>query len=142
VNKILLRGRLKGDQIRHLSRLLDMYYTPTEIAHEIGCTQRQFYRVYLPIGCPNTREDNGRVWINGTEFRNWYLDIYKKIRLKPDEVYCLACKRIVKFQNPESRKKGSYVYGLATCPLCGKNVSRAITNKREKNDQSQQQTIS
>lgn len=142
MNKILLRGRLKGDQIRHLSRLLNMHYTPTEIAREIGCTRRQFYRVYLPANCPSIQEDNGRIWINGTEFRKWYLDTYKKIKLKPDEVYCLACKRIVKLQNPESKKKGSYVYWLATCPLCGKNVSRAITNKREKNDQSQQQTIS
>jgi hypothetical protein len=142
MTKFFLKGRLKGNQIRYLSRLLDMLYTPTEIAREIGCARRQFYRVYLPAGSPNIRKDNGSVWINGAEFRKWYRDVYKKTKLAPDEVYCLACKRIVKFQNPECRKKGSYVYWLTTCPSCGKKVSRAVTNKRDVNDQSQQQTTS
>ena len=136
--KPLLQGRLKDNQIRYLSRLFDMLYTPSEIAREIGCTRRQFYRVYLPIGCPCIREDNGHVWINGKEFRKWYLEKYKKVKLAPDEVYCLACKRIVQLASPIELQKGHYHYWSAICPNCGKKVSKAITNKRIANDQSQQ----
>lgn len=136
MNRILLRGRLRGDQIRHLSRLLDMNYTPTEIADEIGCTRRQFYRVYLPLGCPNAREDNGRVWINGAEFRNWYFNTYNKVKLEANEAYCLCCKQIIPLVNPVERKKETYRYWSAICPNCNKKVSKAISNKRGNNDQS------
>lgn len=69
-NKPLLRGRLKGNQLRRLAGLLDMLYTPVELAMEIGFTRRQVYRAYLPLGCPNERDEAKHVFINGHAFAN------------------------------------------------------------------------
>ncbi len=37
---ILLKGRLNGPQRMHLLKLLDMEYTPAELAKEIGFSRR------------------------------------------------------------------------------------------------------
>ena len=147
--KIVLRGRLKGNQLRKLSRLLDMLYKPSELAEEIGFTRRQIYRAYIPLGCPHERDETGHLWINGEAFHQWYRETYKKAEIAEDEVYCLACKQIVSIHNPIKKRKGRYHYLLITCPECGKKVSKAIgklnallgekehdnqTLKREKND--------
>jgi DNA-directed RNA polymerase subunit RPC12/RpoP len=135
----LLKGRLKGTQKRKLSQLLDMLYTPAEIADLLGFGKRQFYRVYIPRGCPHQREENGHLWINGAAFRRWYLEQYPKITLSENEAYCLACKKIVPMTNPEIKQKGSYIYRASTCPNCGHGLSKAHTNKRGEDDQSTKQ---
>jgi len=129
-NQPVLKGRLKGDQIRRLSRLIDMLYTPSEIAAEVGFTRRQVYRAYLPLGCPHERDETGHVWINGVAFREWYQSKYKKINLAPDEGYCLACKKVISLQKPKIKQVDHYKYFAATCPICGRKVSKAITNKK------------
>ena len=127
---ILRSGRLKGEKLRNLSLLIDMLYSPVELANQIGFSRRQVYRAYIPLGCPHERDKTGKVWINGRAFRKWYKLTYKKVIINPDDVYCLACKRIVPIVNPVNKNKGNYHYLLMTCPECGKKVSKAITNKR------------
>ena len=73
-----------------------MMYRPSEIAKEIGFTRRQFYRVYIPLGCPHSRDERRHLWINGKEFRLWYIESYKKIFLAINEAYCLTCRQAVK----------------------------------------------
>lgn len=73
------KGRLNGRQRSRLSGLLDMLYTPSELASEVGFSVRQVYRVYVPAGCPVFRDEKGRLWINGKGFFDWYL-IYDKPR--------------------------------------------------------------
>jgi len=132
----LLRGRLHGNQLRNLSALLDMLYTPSEIAETIGITRRQVYRVYLPMGCPSAKDETGHVFIHGKSFRSWYEETYRKEKLKADEVYCLSCKYVVNLVDPVEMTKGRYRYWLAACPNCGKNLSKAITNRKTSDDQS------
>ena len=129
----LLQGLLKGNQRRKLSRLLDMLYTPLELAEELGITRRQVYRVYVPLGCPYERDETGHVFINGHVFHNWYRTTYKKLKLSEDEAYCLACKGAVRLIKPVEKQKGNYHFVSATCPICGKKLSKAISNRR-KND--------
>jgi len=59
--KMLLRGRLGGKQRMRLEKLLDMLYKPRELAEEIGFTQRQVYRAYLPAGCPHDKDDRRHI---------------------------------------------------------------------------------
>jgi hypothetical protein len=134
-----LKGRLKGTQKRKLHQLLDMLYTPAEIANELGFGKRQFYRVYIPAGCPHKREENGHLWINGTAFRQWYLERYPKVRIAENEVYCLTCKGPVPIFQPETRQKGTYVYQASTCPNCGRHLVKALANERKPYDQSSKQ---
>ena len=130
------KGRLNGIQKRRLPQLLDMLYTPAEIADVLEFGRRQFYRVYIPAGCPHQRGENGHLWINGALFRQWYLERYPKTALAENEVYCLTCKRPVPIFQPETRQKGTYIYSASICPNCGRHLVKALSNIREPYDQS------
>lgn len=133
IRSFLHKGRLKGKQRQKLSQLLDMLYTPAEIGETLGFGRRQFYRVYIPAGCPHQRAENGHLWINGAEFCEWYLKAYPKTTLAADESYCLTCKGPVPISQPEIRQKGTYIYVVSTCPNCGRHLTKALSNKRTNN---------
>jgi len=57
-------------QMAHLPRLLWMYYSPSELADEIGCNVDTIYKSYIPAGCPHTRDERGRIWIKGVRTKN------------------------------------------------------------------------
>jgi len=146
--KILLRGRLNGRQLARLDRLLDMMYRPSELARELDLNPRQFYRAYIPLGCPHERDEKGRIWINGASFRDWarhvYINgasfrdwarhVYKKGSLGDNEAFCLTCKRPVPIEAPERRSKGNLTYLLSTCPFCGRRLTRIIELRRRSRD--------
>lgn len=54
---------------RRMLKLLNMQYTPAEIASELGVSKHTVYKVWLP-GAPHTSVA-GRLWIVGTELRAW-----------------------------------------------------------------------
>ena len=83
--EIILKGRLKGWQRMRLTKLLDMMYKPSEIAEIIEFERRQFYRVYIPAGCPHQKDGKGYLWINGKGFREWYEATYPRVTLGKDE---------------------------------------------------------
>ena len=132
--KILLRGRLNGRQLARLDRLLDMMYRPSELARELDLNPRQFYRAYIPLGCPHERDEKGRIWINGASFRDWARHVYKKGSLGDNEAFCLTCKRPVPIEAPERRSKGNLTYLLSTCPFCGRRLTRIIELRRRSRD--------
>jgi hypothetical protein len=135
--EIVLRGRLDGKQRNRLAILLDMEYTPSELANEIGFTQRQVYRVYIPLGCPHRKDDRRHIWINGKKFRSWVLNIYKKRELGLNEAFCLTCKKPVQMKNKTRKRSGRLFYYLCICPNCGRKLVRFITRGKPINDQSQ-----
>jgi Zn finger protein HypA/HybF involved in hydrogenase expression len=126
--KIILKGRLSGTQRNRLTRLLDMLYKPSELAEEVGFTRRQVYRVYIPVGCPHTRDEKRYIWINGKAFREWYEETYPRISLAKNETFCMTCKKPVKIINPTKEKKGRLHYLISYCPNCGRKLAR-ITKK-------------
>ena len=132
--KILLRGRLNGRQLARLDRLLDMMYRPSELARELDLNPRQFYRAYIPLGCPHERDEKGRIWINGASFRDWARHVYRKGSLGDNEAFCLTCKRPVPIEAPERRSKGNLTYLLSTCPFCGRRLTRIIELRRRSRD--------
>lgn len=134
-NEIILKGRLDGNQRNRLIRLLDMLYTPGELAREIGFEVRQVYRVYIPLGCPHEKDSTGRLWINGAEFRDWVKDLYQKRSLGPDEAFCLSCKKTIKMNSPEKYQKERLSYYLCYCPICGRKLARIITKRKRIDDQ-------
>jgi hypothetical protein len=128
--EILLRGRLNNKQRNRLSRLLDMMYTPRELAEEIGFNQRQVYRAYIPSGCPYMRDKRGRLWINGKEFCEWALDVYRKRELLKDEAFCLTCRKPVSLVDPIKKQEDRLVYTVSTCPECGRKLARILDRKK------------
>ncbi|MBI5841461.1 MAG: hypothetical protein HZB19_15290 [Chloroflexi bacterium] len=126
---MLLKGRLNGRERTRLGKLLDMLYMPSELAEEVGFITRQIYRVYVPLGCPSTKE-NGHIWINGKDFAEWYEATYPKQTLLPDEAFCLTCKKAVEMVNPERRRKGRLRYWVCGCPRCGRPLARIIDREK------------
>jgi hypothetical protein len=128
--EIILAGRLDGQQLTRLIKLLDMLYTPAELAQEVGFTTRQVYRVYIPAGCPHEKDQNKRIWINGKAFREWCLKVYKKVDLSYDETFCLTCRKAVKILNPERKQKGRLIYDVSFCPECGRKLAKIIDKEK------------
>jgi hypothetical protein len=131
---VLYKGRLDRDQGNRLAKLLDMLYTPNEIASEIGFSRRQFYRVYIPAGCPCTRDSVGHLWVNGKEFQRWIKETYKKQEVKQNEAFCLTCKKAVPMVKPEKVQKDRLQYYLCVCPNCGRKLARIITRGKRIDD--------
>jgi hypothetical protein len=130
MNKIVISGRLRGWQRLRLLKLLDMYYSPGELAKEIGVTQRQMYRVYLPFGCPSLRDGRRYWWINGKLFREWYEATYPRVRLKPDEAFCLSCRKAVRMLKPVRRKAEGLTYMICKCPICARKLTKIVENQK------------
>jgi hypothetical protein len=129
----LQRGRLKKQQLLNLSKLLDMLYTPAELAEIVGFTRRQVYRVYMHMECPHIYDETHHLWINGAEFREWIHKTYSKTKLAPDETFCLTCKTAVQIIAPEKKISGDITYILSNCPVCGRRLTRIIEKKRKDN---------
>lgn len=129
-DEILIAGRLNGNQRNRLAKLLDMMYTPKELAREVGFAKRQVYRVYIPAGCPHERDSRQHIWINGKAFREWVREVYKKRELAEDEAFCLTCRKPVKMSEPEKRREGRLIYWVCECPSCGRKLARIIDKQR------------
>jgi hypothetical protein len=130
MNEIILKGRLDGIQRNRLKSLFDMMYSPRELAEEIGIQIDQVYGVYMPLGCPEERDEKNHILINGKLFADWYLKVYAKIKLKQDETFCKTCKKGVKIYQPKQKKKGDLSYILSVCPVCGRNLTKIIAYQR------------
>jgi hypothetical protein len=127
-NSVILRkGRLNGNQKNKLVRLLDMLYMPSELAEEIGFNKRQVYRVYIPAGCPIVKDTNNYIWINGKDFREWVLEVYKKRGLANNQAFCIFCRKAVVMVDPVRREEGRLYYFICNCPNCGRKLARIIT---------------
>jgi len=124
--EIELMGRLDGRQMNRLKSLLNMKYRPREIAEEVGFSIHQVYRVYIPLGCPHSRDSRGHIWINGEEFLSWYQGFYKKRGLKENEAFCLSCKKAVEKIDQSRNKKNGLIYDICICPNCGRKLAKIV----------------
>jgi uncharacterized protein with PIN domain len=130
----ILSGRLDGRQRNKLKGLFDMYYSPRELAEEIGINKDQFYMVYIPLGCPHERDTRNHILINGIDFLSWYCVTYKKIKLQKNESFCKTCKKAVKISKQKIIQNGQTTYILSKCPNCGRCLTKIISNSRGKID--------
>jgi hypothetical protein len=130
--EILLSGRLNGMQRNRLKRLLNMMYSPRELAVEISISVDRVYMVYLPGGCPQERDEKRHIWINGQLFRMWFEEIYAKRKLRPGETFCKTCKQAVLIVNPVRKQKEGLIFDVSKCPICGRGLVRIIDNHRKR----------
>ena len=121
---------LKHTQIIRLGRILNMMYTPAELAHEIGVTPDTVYRSYLVAGLPHTR-DRKHIWIHGPAFVAWAKETVTKHRrirrgLPDDQAWCMKCGIPVPMIDPKIKYTNRYIEILQTrCPHCQTLVNRA-----------------
>jgi len=111
---------------RRSVRLLDMEYKPSELAQELNCRQ-EWVMLAIRNGAPHRKDENGRYWIHGEKFAAWLHETKQKERkrLKPNECYCLGCKKYTTYKVTE--KIGAHVIGK--CPE-GHKISMFTKGKR------------
>lgn len=117
---------LSQPQQARLSKLLHMEYTLRELATELNCSVDQLKHT-CELDCPHRVDSRERVWIIGDEFSRWYATrkAQRKIKLKPDEAYCLRCRAAVPLHVEQviSGKHGTR-REVGTCPICNATVNR------------------
>ena len=131
-SEIVLKGRLNGKQRNLLKGVFEMMYRPSELANELGISVHQFYRVYIPGGCPHERDDRNHIWVNGKAFSEWYQEVYKKRRLEIDQAFCLTCKKAVLMIEPVRKQEEGLTYYICKCPHCNRKIARIVEMKRKR----------
>lgn len=129
----------KHAQIVKLARLMDMLYTPAEIAEEIDVSVDTVKRSYVKAGLPVTKDATGHTWIHGLTFRSWAekLNAERKKparpKLREDQAYCLKCNKVIDNFKPVTIKPVNRCIELlqGPCPTCGRvvNKSRGIPKR-------------
>ncbi len=139
MGKFILLNRI---QRLRANGLLNMEYTPSELAAELGVKTDIVYRGLIPNGCPHRRDENGHLWLIGTAVADW-LRHQEKTRhpLADGEAWCLRCNQPVKMLPPLTVTPTNRYLELvsATCPQCGTRINRARARQTltgESNDQS------
>lgn len=135
MEKEIFQGRLNGRQRNKLKGLFDMEYRPSELADELGIRRNQIYTVYLPLGCPNERDQWNHILINGKDFKKWYLEKYQKTKVANDETFCRTCQIAVRIENGLELRKGGLTYVISHCPKCGRVISKITKCNKRNHDQ-------
>ncbi|HEY4689649.1 MAG TPA: hypothetical protein VIK33_10080 [Anaerolineae bacterium] len=126
------KGKLLSREARlRANGLLDMLYTPAEMADELGIQQRDVYEKLLPAGLPHQRDETGHLWLHGPEVAHWVRTLRAGRRLLGDnEAYCLKCRAVVRLVRPKRVKRGKFTLLQALCPTCGTTVNRGVKGKK------------
>ena len=113
--------------------LLDMLYSPEDLAFELQIDKRAIYRKLIPAGLPCRKDDTGHVWVHGPEAARWILSL-GKTKAQPmaaDEGYCFKCKKPVKMSaRPKKVKRMRMTMLTWPCPECGTMVNRGMKKAR------------
>ena len=108
--------------------LMDMWYTPVELAEELQVHPRTV-RDWTHQDLPHRKDGAGRLWINGIQFADWVVQIRAarpKVKLRAGEGYCLKCKRAVEIQTAQKSLRGHAEFLTGRCPQCGTEVNRIV----------------
>jgi Domain of unknown function (DUF5679) len=107
-----------------------MLYRPNELAKELDMSPMTIAD-WAKKGLPHQRDGRGHLWINGQELAGWIAQVRQsrasrpRLRLGPNEGFCLRCRKVVEIVNPTAEIRGKRVLYRGLCPVCGGAVSRA-----------------
>jgi hypothetical protein len=118
------------------SGLLDMLYTPAELADELGVAVSTVRLSYLPNGAPHTKDEAGRAWIPGRAFAEWAAQqdhrAAQRQTLGAGEGYCVRCKKPVMIVSPTEQPYGAQTSRLSgACPECHRTVNRIVGGRHD-----------
>ena len=122
---------LAREQRLRANGLLDMLYTPAELADELGIDQRDVYYRLMPAGLPHTKDSTGHIWLHGPRVAQWVRELGKAHQraLGDNEAYCLRCRQIVALTKTKRVRQGKFLVLQATCPQCGATVNRGVKKR-------------
>jgi hypothetical protein len=109
--------------------LLPMLYRAREIGEELEISTTIIHG-WIKNGLPYSRDSRGHIWINGQELAVWIRKQNakpKKGKMKPQEAYCMRCRRIVQIENPHiGNIYGKKAILSGNCPSCAGRINRGI----------------
>lgn len=124
--------RIARGVMRRSLKLLEMEYTPAELADELGVSPKTIYTSYLPAGLPFRKDGTGHVWIIGTSARAWLEGATQHSVEKPvpplgkDDAFCVKCRQVVTMDKISRRRFGRAGIMSGICPKCGREARRFI----------------
>lgn len=130
----VLAGLLGKGRIQIVRSLLDMLYTPAELAEELGIDARMIYKAMIPAGLP-VRREAGRIWIHGPEVARW-LDSEAeagkaKAKMPENSAYCFKCREARRFAGkPQEVTRGNRQLLTGKCTKCGTAMYKALPARR------------
>lgn len=126
----MARRFLPREAFLRVDHLLDMMYSPSELADELGLNPRSIYKRYIPAGMPNSKDSTGHVWLYGPDVAQWvkqeFQDKQDKKPMKADEAYCLKCRKAQPLIEPKRIRRGRFLLLQAACPVCGGTINRGV----------------
>jgi hypothetical protein len=131
-----MQPRLTRTQVIRAQHLLNMRYAPSELADEIGCKADTVYRSFIPSGCPHERDEGGRLWIMGAQFREWARATgggdRTREKMPAGVAYCFHCRKRVKMLKTTVKPTNCYLELVrGECAECGGVVNRAQKKGKE-----------
>ena len=121
--------RMTAASINRMRSLLHMWYTPAELAGEIGVSVQWIRRYCLPAGCPHRRDETDHIWIDGQAFVDWADQNCRRHRrkLEPGQAWCMRCMEPVDMVGDLTATPTNRILETVQgeCAKCGGNVSRA-----------------
>jgi hypothetical protein len=111
------------------SHLLNMWYTPSELAEELDIAARTI-RDWTRQDLPHRKDNAGRLWIDGRELATWVKNHQSQpqVTLQSNEGFCLKCKVPVVIQNAYMTKRGKMQLLTGQCPQCTSTVYRGVAS--------------
>lgn len=116
-------------------KLLDMMYTPAEIAEELNISKEYVYHHLMNTAeIHYTKDETGHVWINGMDIYRWIEQVFSERRKKrknviplmENEFYCMRCKAR-KITNDYKIIDDSWQRAkTAFCPDCGARMRKYV----------------
>ena len=114
--------------------LLPMQYRAKEIREELGISSL-ILRAWIRKGLPVSRDSRGHLWINGQVLSAWIgkqKSRRRKKAMKPDEAFCLRCRKVVRMVNPKIHgAQGKKALLSGHCPVCRGRINRGIKTDGE-----------
>jgi hypothetical protein len=125
------RIRFCNTVINKSSGLLEMEYSPKEIANGVGVST-QTVREWLKNGAPHRKDQHKRLWIVGSELMKWIEENRKHkspYKMADNEAFCLHCRKPVTLVNPNKVPIKNRLYHIrGLCPECGNTINRGGCN--------------
>ena len=120
--------RFSQHTIVSASHLLNMWYTPSELAEELGIAARTI-RDWARQDLPHRKDGAGRIWIDGHQVAVWVKvhQSQSQVTLQPNEGYCLKCKTPVIIQNAQMITRGKMRLLTGQCPQCQSTLYRGVS---------------
>lgn len=121
-------------------KLLDMLYTPSELAETLGVQKSYVYKTLIPSGLVEVvKDETGHVFVSGKSMSNYLRGVQTERRekrenitpLEENEFYCMRCRARKTVSDYVLATDPGGLAKIARCPECGARMRKYISDEGE-----------